>query len=143
MAFSNYSAGFWNSTMSAIRRRLFPRSKPREPQEVLGLKPDHQDTLLQLRGHPGWPYLIRAMEEMAALQAQPLLAGLLEHEKYLYQAGVLEAFRQILAFPDILANHRSNQHDRTPDSRPLDPYLNTVWYDLARRAGLNPGSPRT
>ena len=126
---------------AAIRRRLFPRLRRREAQEVLGLNPDQQDTLLALRGHPGWAHLVRALEEMAALQAQPLLAGLLEHEKYVFQAGVLEAFRQVLAFPDTLAQHRSmKKHDSPPD-RSLDSFVNTVWYDLARRQSN--GGPRT
>ena len=127
--------------MSAIRRRLFPRLRRREPQEVLGLNPDQQDTLLALRGHPGWAHLVRALEEMAALQAQPLLAGLLEHEKYVFQAGVLEAFRQVLAFPDTLAQHRSVKNHDTPPARPLASCVTPVCYGPPRRQPT--GAPRT
>ena len=58
---------------AAIRRRLFPRLRRREAQEVLGLNPDQQDTLLALRGHPGWAHLVSPGGNGGP--ASPALAG--------------------------------------------------------------------
>lgn len=121
--------------MSVIPKVLYPRSSP-APQHPLGLSPDQVDSLLSLRAHPGWAHYQQALGELAAIQAKPLLSGLLEHERYLFQAGVFEAFRRIIALPDTLANQRSHDRSVRADAA-LDPNLalNTPWYDASRRNG--------
>jgi hypothetical protein len=101
---------------------------------VLGLNPDQLDSLLSLLEHPNFRLYRQALEELAAIQARPLLAGLLEHEKYLYQAGAFDAIRRIIHLPDALINHRRPTNDRTPDT-PVNQFTNTPWYDIARANG--------
>jgi hypothetical protein len=134
MALPNSTAGLWSNVTSATLKKLFRRPAPRDPKLLLGLSPDQVDSLLQLQQHPGWVYYRRALEELAATQARPLLAGLLVHEEYLFAAGALEAIRRILALPDTLTTTRSKPDD-SPESPGLDQFVNTPWYATARRSG--------
>lgn len=74
---------------------------------------------------------------MAAQQAIPLLKGLVSHDEYVYQAGVLDAFRKTLSLTDTLSQYRSKANERpnSPRTGQLDAsqFIGTVWYDLARR----------
>jgi|SRR5688572_14596838 len=131
MASPNSTDAPLSNVMSAILKKLFRRQVPKDPKPLLGLSPDQVDSLLQLQQHPGWVYYRRALEELAATQARPLLAGLLVHEEYLFSAGALEAIRRILALPDTLTTTRSKPDDR-PESPGLDQFVNTPWYATAR-----------
>lgn len=79
---------------------------------------------------------------LAEFQARPLLSGILEHEKYLYQCGVLDAFRRILTLPDDLdLLQQRTLHDRAKQRADAAPDFldHSPWFDRARRNGSTPG----
>lgn len=135
------------SLRDSFLKRLFPKAarlaQPRRPPEpppfqCLGLNREQVEAVLSLQTQPGWLHYCKALEVLGDMQARPLLASPLEYEKYLFQVGVVTAFRGLIDLPDTLSTQLRSYDDhartRRLDASP-DPFTNTPWYDLAARAG--------
>ena len=72
------------------------------------------------------------MERVFDQQAETLASGL-DHDKYLFQCGVVFALRMVASLPDQLTQALERSRDRTAESESTDPgtFLNTVWYERA------------
>ena len=117
------------------KRRLSPKV-PTATGQPLGLEASQVDSLRQLVSSPSYSSgLLPLLERIHEQQAEVLLQGL-DHEKYLFQCGVVYAIRRLYQLPNEILTKVTELEarqdarvsaDRSRDGRSI--FLNSPWWE--------------
>lgn len=131
----------WNSMMSGIRKRLFPRfPKPRPstsnpPKYPLGLSGQEVVDLQDLQRQPEWAVYRKACDALYDLTGRNILAGGCSEKQYHYQTGFLAAIETLATLPDTLTTVMTRVQDDErrkhsgPDTSRIRTFYGTPFWD--------------
>lgn len=104
----------WNSMMSGIRKRLFPRfpkPRPSASKYPLGLSGQEIKDLQDLSRQPEWAVYRKACDALYDLTGRNILAGGCSEKQYQYQTGFLAAIETLATLPDSLTTVMTRVQD--------------------------------